>query len=48
MNGVSPMRALQEESDSSVATIATSSQARHGYSTALFTDEAAAFHWLAA
>ena len=44
---VSPMRALQEQSDSSVAAIATASQARHGYSTALFTDEAAAYDWLA-
>ena len=45
---ISPLRALQEQSASSVATIANNTQVGHGYRTALFTDEAAAFHWLAA
>ena len=45
---VSPRRAQQEQSASSVATIASTTQASHGYSTALFTEEAAAYQWLAA
>lgn len=44
----SPLRALQEQSDSSVATISARSQPAHGYATALFTDEAAAYSWLSA
>ena len=43
----SPMRALQEQSASSVASISTNPQPNQGYFTALFTDEAAAYRWLA-
>lgn len=44
---VSPLRALQEQSASSVATISTNPRPNQGYFTALFTDEAAAYQWLA-
>ena len=43
---VSPMRAQQQASDSSAATISAQSRLEQGYLTALFTDEAAAYHWL--
>ena len=44
---VSPLRAQQQASDSSAAVISAKSHIEHGYLTALFTDEAAAYHWLA-
>lgn len=44
---VSPLRAMQEQSDSSISSITATSQAALGYRTALFTDEAAAYQWLA-
>jgi hypothetical protein len=43
---VSPLRALQEQSASSVATISATARPEQGYHTALFTDEAAAHQWL--
>ena len=43
----SPLRALQEQSASSVATISANPRPDDGYFTALFTDEAAANQWLA-
>ena len=43
----SPLRAQQQASDSSAAAISANSGPEHGYLTALFTDEAAAYHWLA-
>jgi len=43
----SPLRALQEQSASSAATISTNPRPNQGYFTALFTDEAAAHRWLA-
>ncbi|MCC3155046.1 hypothetical protein Q3A66_17850 [Hymenobacter sp. BT770] len=44
---VSPLRAREEQSDSSVAAISHNSQPNQGFFTALFTDEAAAHRWLA-
>ncbi|WP_426058803.1 hypothetical protein [Hymenobacter sp. B1770] len=44
---VSPLRALQAQSASSVATISSKQDPTQGYHTALFTDEAAAYYWLA-
>ncbi|WP_210519149.1 hypothetical protein [Hymenobacter terricola] len=43
---ISPTRALREQSASSVATISANQRPEYGYQTALFTDEAAAYHWL--
>ncbi|MDB5233577.1 MAG: hypothetical protein JWR44_570 [Hymenobacter sp.] len=42
----SPLRAIQEQSASSVATISANPRPEDGYVTALFTDEAAAYQWL--
>ncbi|HEX8505086.1 MAG TPA: hypothetical protein VF630_06945 [Hymenobacter sp.] len=44
---VSPLRAKLEQSDSSVASISASSRSNQEYLTSLFTDEAAAYQWLA-
>ena len=44
---VSPLRAAQEQSDSSAAFLSTTSHPAQAYLTALFTDEAAAYQWLA-
>ena len=44
---VSPLRAQQQASDSSAAVISAKSRLEQGYLTALFTDEAAAYQWLA-
>jgi hypothetical protein len=44
---VSPLRALQTQSASSVATISSNQRPNQGYYTALFTDEAAAYKWMA-
>ncbi|WP_046244834.1 hypothetical protein [Hymenobacter terrenus] len=44
---VSPLRALREQSASSVATISAAPRSNQGYLTGLFTDEAAAYRWLA-
>ena len=44
---VSPLRAQQQASDSLAATISAKSRPEAGYLTALFTDEAAAYRWLA-
>ena len=43
---ISPLRARQTQAASSAATI-SSQQPAPGYATALFTDEAAAYQWLA-
>lgn len=42
----SPLRA-QQQSSGSAASLSANSQAEHGYLSALFTDEAAAYEWLA-
>ena len=44
---VSPLRAQQQASDSSAATISAKSRLEQGYLIGLFTDEAAAYQWLA-
>ena len=44
---VSPMRAQHQASDSSAAVISAKSRREQGYLTALFTDEADAYEWLA-
>ena len=44
---ISPLRAAQEQSDSSVSAINASPHPSQHYHTALFTDEAAAHRWLA-
>ena len=44
---VSPLRAATEQSASSVAVLSAAPHPAQGYHTALFTDEAAAYHWLA-
>ena len=44
---VSPLRAQQQASDSSASVMSAKSRLEQGYLTALFTDEAAAYHWLA-
>ena len=44
---ISPMRASRELGSSSAATISAAAHAQQGYLTALFTDEAAAYQWLA-
>jgi hypothetical protein len=44
---VSPLRASREPFDSSVAAISAASYTQQGYLSALFTDEAAAYQWLA-
>jgi hypothetical protein len=44
---VSPLRATTEQSDISVAAISATSHPEQGYQTALFTDEATAYKWLA-
>ena len=44
---ISPLRAQQQASDSSAAAISAKSGPVQGYLTALFTDEATAYHWLA-
>lgn len=43
----SPLRAQQEQSDSSVASISANPRPDDGYISMLFTDEAAAYQWLA-
>ncbi|MDO7853967.1 hypothetical protein [Hymenobacter convexus] len=43
---ISPLRAQQQQSASSVAAISAATQPEHGYHTALFTEEAAAYQWL--
>ena len=43
----SPLRARSQSSDSSVAAISANSTPEQGYLTALFTDEAEAYRWLA-
>ena len=44
---ISPLRAATEQSDSSAATLSAAPRADQGYHTALFTDEANAYRWLA-
>ena len=44
---ISPMRAVHGQSDSSVAVISAAARPDSSYSTALFTDEAIAYQWLA-
>ena len=44
---VSPLRARVEQADSSIASISNNAQPNQGFTTALFTDEAAAYRWLA-
>jgi len=44
---ISPRRAAQEQAASSASAISAASHASQGYLSALFTDEAAAYHWLA-
>ncbi|WP_035558873.1 hypothetical protein [Hymenobacter sp. IS2118] len=44
---VSPLRAIQAQTASSVATISSNQRPNQGYYTAIFTDEAAAYQWLA-
>ena len=44
---VSPLRAATEQSASSVAVLNAAPRPDQGYHTALFTDEATAYHWLA-
>ena len=44
---VSPLRAATEQSASSVAVLSAAPHSDQGYHTALFTDEATAYHWLA-
>ena len=44
---ISPLRAAQEESASSATAISASTHPAQHYLTALFTDEAAAYQWLA-
>ena len=44
---ISPLRAATEQSASSAATLSATSRPNQGYQTALFTDEAIAYHWLA-
>ena len=44
---VSPRRASLDTTEGSAAAITAGSQAAHGYITGLFTDEAAAYAWLA-
>ncbi|MGY3087969.1 hypothetical protein ACVWYF_001002 [Hymenobacter sp. UYAg731] len=44
---VSPLRAATEQSASSAAALSVASRPEQGYQTALFTDEATAYHWLA-
>ena len=43
----SPLRAQQQESDSTAASLSVNSRPERGYLSALFTDEAAAYAWLA-
>ena len=44
---ISPLRAAQEQSASSATAISSASRPDSSYFTALFTDEAAAYRWLA-
>ena len=44
---ISPLRAQQQVSDSSAAALSAKSRPEQSYLTALFTDEAAAYRWLA-
>ncbi|MET4075711.1 hypothetical protein [Hymenobacter sp. UYCo722] len=44
---VSPLRAQQQVSDSSAVALSAGSRPEQGFLTALFTDEAAAYQWLA-
>ena len=44
---ISPLRAAFEQAGSSAAALSAESQPGQGYLTALFTDEAAAYYWLA-
>ena len=44
---ISPLRAAHEQSDSSATAISATSNPSQKYLTALFTDEAAAYQWLA-
>jgi hypothetical protein len=44
---ISPLRAAQQQSDSSAASLSTDNRHENGYQSGLFTDEAAAYHWLA-
>ncbi|GAB2856193.1 hypothetical protein [Hymenobacter ruber] len=44
---ISPLRAATEQSASSAAALSATSRPEQGYQTALFTDEATAYHWLA-
>jgi len=43
---ISPLRATQQQAASSVAAISAATRPEHGYLTALFTEEAAAYQWL--
>lgn len=44
---ISPLRAAQEKSNSSAAGLSADNRPEQGYQSGLFTDEAAAYHWLA-
>ena len=44
---ISPLRAAIEQSASSAAVLSAAPRSDQGYHTALFTDEATAYHWLA-
>jgi hypothetical protein len=44
---ISPLRAAQQQSGSSAAGLSADSRPERGYQSGLFTDEAAAYHWLA-
>ena len=44
---ISPLRAARQAAPASVATITANPQPDQGYKSALFTDEAAAYQWLA-
>ena len=44
---ISPLRAATEQSAGSVAAISATARPEQGYQTALFTDEATAYKWLA-
>jgi hypothetical protein len=44
---ISPLRATQMQSATSAATLSTTNHSGQGYQSALFTDEAAAYQWLA-
>lgn len=44
---ISPLRAAQEQSSSSAAGLSADNRRENSYQSGLFTDEAAAYHWLA-